>query len=237
MSKNKIACSNSDSILIAGKVNKVFFDKTGTLTKQGLDFISCRSVDSWDCGYWSSDPIALAMSSCHSLTKSAADDIIIGNPVDRAMFAASKAKLLDVDGVSAIVKDKRGKMLQVVRRFDFDHNTMTQSVIIRLPNGSLKAIVKGSGESISKRCLSDTMPASFDAKLDMEAKSGIYQIAIGWKELPKKTSVSRISRMDVENELAFIGVLNFSNQLREETPDVIRQLNEADVQPIMLTGE
>ncbi|CAB9524521.1 Probable cation-transporting ATPase 13A4 [Seminavis robusta] len=235
LSKNKIACSNSDSILIAGKVSISFFDKTGTLTKQGLDFVSARSAESWEYGQWRSDSIDIAMATCHCLTVSAEKNII-GNPVDRAMFAATKAKMIDVSGASATIKTKAGTY-EVLRRFDFDHNTMTQSVVVRLPSGEIKAIVKGSGENISKLCGPESLPASFESKLGGQSRLGIYQIAVGWKDLPNRTSVNELARCDVESSLIFQGVLNFSNEIREDTPAVIQELNQANVQPICLTGD
>ena len=248
LAKNKIACSDSDSILISGKVRKAFFDKTGTLTKQGLDFISARAAESWDVGQWMSNAIEITMATCHSLTKSSEGDII-GNPVDRAMFAVTKASLEQVSGgVSAVIKDKYGKIYNVIRRFDFDHNTMTQSVIVRLPDGTLKAIVKGSGESISRKCQPDTIPDTFQTKLGAYSKAGIYQIAIGWKDLPHSIlannnkdntnhHIADLTRDFVESNLEFVGVLNFSNQMRKETPEMIKQLNDANIQSVMVTGD
>ena len=87
LAKLRVTCSNSDSILMAGKVDVAFFDKTGTLTWQGLDYESCRSAESWNIGMWSSNILSVSMASCHALTK-ANDGRLIGNPVDKAMFKA-----------------------------------------------------------------------------------------------------------------------------------------------------
>lgn len=46
-----------------------------------------------------------------------------------------------------------------------------------------------------------------------------------------------MTRDEVENEVDFVGVLNFQNVVREETRDVIRQLQEGEVQSIMVTGD
>jgi magnesium-transporting ATPase (P-type) len=151
------------------------------------------------------------------------------------MFASTCAKLANHSGVTATIEDKKGNVYEILRRFDFDHNTMTQSVIVQLPNGDLKAIVKGSGEAVGTKC--KTIPSSYKEKLSAYSKNGVYQIAVGWKDLPSSTSAATITRAQVESELEFLGLLNFSNQMREETPAVITQLKEAGVQPIMLTGD
>ncbi|CAB9523325.1 Probable cation-transporting ATPase 13A4 [Seminavis robusta] len=238
LARQGVACSNSDSILIASQVNVAFFDKTGTLTKQGLDYVSARSADSWTCGQWTSDTMALAMCVCHSLTKSKLGTLI-GNPVDRAMFEASAGVLVEASGVTAKVKSKSGETFDVLRRFDFDHIRMTQSVIVRKPGGTISVIVKGSGEKLSMLCDPDTVPDTFEDRLRQYSRTGVYQIAVGTKDLDtqNRVEIASLSRDEVERDLEFAGVLNFANQLREDTPEVIKQLQEADVQSIMLTGD
>ena len=240
LAHNGVACSSSDSILIAGQVNAAFFDKTGTLTKQGLDYISARSAQSWSLGQWGSDTISAAMEVCHSLTLSNKTGTLIGNPVDRAMFKASGAKLLSGRGTTARVKSASGEQYHILRRFDFDHNRMTQSVIVRMADGCLRVFVKGSGEKVQALCQPETVPVDFASRLKAYSRMGMYQIAVATKELdPKKFhgKISAMTRDDVESNLTFEGVLNFANQMREDTPDVIEQLSEADVQSIMLTGD
>jgi magnesium-transporting ATPase (P-type) len=224
---------------MAGQVNAAFFDKTGTLTNQGLDYTSCRSANSWYAGQWTSDTMAMAMSVCHSLTMSKAGTLI-GNPVDCVMFEASRAQLVDASGVAATVQSTTGEKYSVLRRFDFDHIRMTQSVIVRLPDGVLRIFVKGSGENISKLCLPDTLPEDFWSRLKFYSRQGIYQLAFGTKDLKEGTiiqDVSAMTRDQVEGGLTFAGVLNFANKMREVTPEVIKQLAQANVQSIMLTGD
>lgn len=238
LARNGVACSNSDSILVAGQVSIAFFDKTGTLTNQGLDFVSMRSVKSWKYGQWPSDVLSMAACVCHSLTKSKTDGTLIGNPVDRAMFQSSSAELVEATGVTATVISKSKKKYEVIRRFDFDHNRMTQSVIVRQQDGKITIFVKGSGENITSLCKPDSVPASFSDRLRTYSRAGVYQIAVATKDLDiTANKVASLSRDEVETELQFAGVLNFANKMRDDTPEVIKQLNEADVQSIMITGD
>ena len=46
----------------------------------------------------------------------------------------------------------------------------------------------------------------------------------------EKDSISTIQRDEVESDCSFLGVLNFLNAMREETPDVITQLTEGGVE-------
>jgi magnesium-transporting ATPase (P-type) len=49
--------------------------------------------------------------------------------------------------------------------------------------------------------------------------------------------IAEITRDGVECDLKFAGVFNFANKLREDTPEVIKQLKDAEIQSIMLTGD
>jgi magnesium-transporting ATPase (P-type) len=257
LARKRIACSNSEGILVAGKVDMAFFDKTGTLTKQGLEFISASRMIS-GCAH-SKDKmegnLEVGMATCHTLTKSKAGKsngkeagmsetsssslagVLIGNQVDIKMFLSTGAFLSQSDVIR--VQMMSGRTYTVLKRFDFDHHRMTMSVIIRDEDGSLFAFAKGSGESIKKCCMPSTMPEGFDASLEQTAKEGIYQISIAMKELSNDvaSSLTIITRDEIESNLLFVGVVNFKNVLREETPAVIRELWQGNVKPTMLTGD
>jgi magnesium-transporting ATPase (P-type) len=209
LSRKRIACSNSEDILVAGKVTRAFFDKTGTLTKQGLDFISAKSHDTWKMESPDvSEELSLGMASCHGLSQSQAGDLI-GNPVDRIMFEASGAAFNGTQGGSVMVTDRFQQQVSVVKHFDFDHHSMTQSVILKRADGSLIAYVKGSGESVKKICLPSSLPDDFDQVVRDSAKSGVYQISMASKVISSDgegVDLSIMRRTEVESELNFIGV-------------------------------
>ena len=234
LTKKNIVCSNSEDLLVAGKVKRAFFDKTGTLTRQGLDFISARCKQTWGTSSEDlSDDIQLAMAVCHGITMTSSGQII-GNPVDRIMFDASGASF--EPGSARQITSRNGQKTEVLRMFDFDHHRMTQSVIVKT-NGKVKVFVKGSGENIKGLCLASSLPADFDAVVRDSAKSGTYQISVATKELGTNENVSSISRDAVESGLDFVGVLNFKNVLRDETPAVIQELEAGEVRCAMITGD
>lgn len=246
LSKKNIACTSSESILVAGKVQRAFFDKTGTITKQGLDFISARGKSAWideSKGFsqemsvsLATDQLKLGMACCHHLTQSQHGDLI-GNPVDRVMFKNSRAKL-QAKGNETIITDKTGKVVRVVRIFDFDHYRMTQSVIVQDVNTSeLFVFCKGSGEAIQALCKAETLPSTFESALRESAKSGLYQISMASKSLDKNVDVNNLSRDEVEKDLSFEGVINFKNTMRENSAEVMKHLQEGEIVSAMVTGD
>lgn len=239
LAKKRITCTNSESILVAGKVTRAFFDKTGTLTKQGLNFLAARSRNSWDAVSGGiSDEMVLGMACCHSLTPSQQTGLLVGNPVDRVMFDASGGAIDSTRQSTVLyITDANGRNVMVVKHFDFDHHRMTQSVIVRASDGALTAFVKGSGENVKKVCTANTLPPDFDDVVRESAKAGIYQISMASKPIPAGTDLTTITRDDVESGLTFVGVINFKNVIREETASVIRQLDDGGVVSTMVTGD
>ncbi|KAL3912222.1 MAG: hypothetical protein SGILL_006969, partial [Bacillariaceae sp.] len=230
----RIACTNSENILVAGKVDRALFDKTGTLTRQGLEFLSSRDIHSWGS---EENPIveqqmAVGMAVCHSLTKLEESGELIGNPVDRVMFEASGGELLQDS-----IKDKNGNELKVVRHCDFDHSRMTQSVVVQDSNGKLTVFVKGSGENISKLCIKESLPSDFEYALRESSKQGIYQISMASKSLDKKTDVHSLTRDEIESSIEFQGVINFKNTMKDESAGVIRDLKDGSVPSHIVTGD
>ena len=240
LARKGVTTANSESILVAGKVTRAFFDKTGTLTSPGLEFIRARSVEHWNDDETPKPgaTLRMAMATCHSLTPSKDGSSVIGNPLDQTMFKAEGAKFKSTKG-SVSIEDGSGHVFTVVRHFVFDHHRMTQSVVVQAEDGSLTCLVKGSGESIQKICIPESMPKDFENQLQVNARSGVYQISVGSKSLGKKDAqeISMMSRDEIESHLDFVGVIDFSNVMRPESPDVIQQLAQAEIVSTMVTGD
>lgn len=237
LQRKRITCTDSRGILIAGKVKRAFFDKTGTLTNQGLDFLSAKngtefqsmhvSIGSLSAGV--TDPILkLGLATCHTLhaSKSGA---LIGPAVDRMGFSAVSAKIQDEKSISF-----EGTTVTYLKRFEFDHHSMTQSVVIS--NGDESTVfVKGSPEAIAKLCVPSSLPSNFHEMARLSARNGLYQLAMATSPLKSAKSVSELKREDIERDLNFAGVINFQNSMKEDTPQVIKELREGDIISAMIT--
>jgi magnesium-transporting ATPase (P-type) len=182
--------------------------------------------------------LTMGMACCHGLTMSQGGTLI-GNPVDRTMFEASGGRHIGEggrNGVNECVEDRNGNTIDIIKRFDFDHHRMTQSVIIKKSDGTYVAFVKGSGESLEKLCTSDSLPRDFSDAVRESAKEATYQITMASKVI-SPSAANTITRDEIEKDLEFVGVINFKNILRPETAGVISHLEEGEVQCIMVTGD
>lgn len=119
------------------------------------------------------DPdLQLGMSVCHTLTSNENGDLI-GPAVDRMAFSAIPSSSLINEHSIKLGNDT----IQYLKRFEFDHHSMTQSVIIQCGDEKL-VFVKGSPEAISKLCVPSSLPAEFDAHIRYAARNGVYQLAM-----------------------------------------------------------
>lgn len=232
LQRKRITCTDSRGILIAGKVKRAFFDKTGTLTNQGLDFLSAKNGTELQTMLESvgvTDPtMKLGLATCHTL-HAANNGALIGPAVDRMAFSAVSAKIKDEKSITF-----EGNPVAYLKRFEFDHHSMTQSVVIRKGDEST-VFVKGSPEAIAKLCVPSSLPSNFHEMTRLSARNGIYQLAMATSPLKIANSVSELKREDIERDLNFAGVINFQNSMKEDTPKVIKELREGDISSAMIT--
>jgi magnesium-transporting ATPase (P-type) len=212
---------NAQGILVAGKVKKAVFDKTGTLTKQGMEFIPVDAAGS-------DSSLMRGIASCQTLHLSS-DGILIGPTVDRIGFEACSAKMVDENTVSF-----EGENITYLKRFDFDFFRMTQSVIIKHGEEAI-VYVKGSPESISRLCVPSSLPSDFVKRIRQSARDGIYQMVIATKSYTYDKGMHEVARDDIEKDLEFLGFINFQNPLKEESPAIIKDLLEGNVDCVMIT--
>ena len=220
------------------QVDAAFFDKTGTLTKDGMDFLSCDTyLDNEDKVIKAKHEgmLSLAMAVCHGLSFSNVGEVT-GNQVDKASFESSGAvHKKDLNGSSVFEHD--GSAYSVLKHFVFDTHRATQTVIVEDDTGAKFVITKGSPEAISTLCIGSTVPENFKERVAASAKSGVYQIAVGFHNFKNDRSIAEVRRDDIEKELDFCGVINFQNTLKEASPGVIRELEEGSTMVSIITGD
>lgn len=70
-------------------------------------------------------------------------------------------------------------------------------------------------------------------------EQGFRVIAMCWKPVPTSSfrQVVKSPREDLEKDLRFVGLIILENRLKEETKPTIRELQEAKMKVVMITGE
>ncbi|XP_051674872.2 probable cation-transporting ATPase 13A5 isoform X1 [Oryctolagus cuniculus] len=262
LKKKEIFCISPQRINMCGQINLVCFDKTGTLTEDGLDlwgtvptadncFQRIHSFVSGKALPWGQ--LCAAMASCHSLIL--LDGTIQGDPLDLKMFEGTAWKMEEhnVDsckfGLSASnITIKPGpkasqspvEAITILRQFPFSSSLQRMSVIARLAGEDhCHVYMKGAPEMVAKFCRSDTVPRNFPQELRNYTVQGFRVIALAHKTLKMKklSEVEHLSREKVESELTFLGLLIMENRLKKETKPVLKELREAHIRTVMITGD
>ncbi|XP_034846625.1 probable cation-transporting ATPase 13A5 [Mirounga leonina] len=262
LKKKKIFCISPQRINMCGQINLVCFDKTGTLTEDGLDlwgtiptadncFQEVHSFTSGKALPWS--PLCAAMASCHSLVL--LNGTIQGDPLDLKMFEGTAWIMEDCNadyykfGMSdsnIIIKPgpkaswSPVEAIAILRQFPFSSSLQRMSVVAQMAGEDhFHVYMKGAPEMLAKFCKSETVPKDFPQKLKNYTAQGFRVIALAHKDLKmeKLSEVQKLAREKAESEMTFLGLLIMENRLKKETKPVLKELREARIRTVMITGD
>uniref|UniRef100_A0ABI7VUD7 Cation-transporting ATPase n=1 Tax=Felis catus TaxID=9685 RepID=A0ABI7VUD7_FELCA len=253
LKKKKIFCISPQRINMCGQINLVCFDKTGTLTEDGLDLWgtvptadNCfQEVNSFASGKvlpWG--PLCAAMTSCHSLIL--LNGTIQGDPLDLKMFEGTAWIMEDCDadyrtfgmpGSNIIIKPgpkaswSPVEAIAILRQFPFSSSLQRMSVVAQVAGEDhFHVYMKGAPEMLAKFCKSETVPKNFPQELRKYTIQGFRVIAFAHKGLKMK-------KEKVESDLTFLGLLIMENRLKKESKSVLKELHEACIRTVMITGD
>ncbi|KAF0884625.1 AT135 ATPase, partial [Crocuta crocuta] len=262
LKEKKIFCISPQRINMCGQINLVCFDKTGTLTEDGLDLWGTvptadnrfQEVNSFASGKalpWG--PLCAAMASCHSLIL--LDGTIQGDPLDLKMFEGTAWIMEDCSadhrkfGMSdsnIIIKPgpkaswSPVEAIAILHQFPFSSSLQRMSVVAQVAGDDhFHVYMKGAPEMLARFCKSETVPKNFPQELRNYTVQGFRVIAFAHKtlEMEKLSEVEDLAREKVESDLTFLGLLIMENRLKKETKPVLKELHEACIRTVMITGD
>ena len=129
--------------------------------------------------------------------------------------------------------------VEILRRCEFDHVSMTMSVVARLADGGLRCFCKGAPEALAKRCDPASLPADYAAIAAAHALQGYYVLGLAAKEpgALSEEELCEVPRTTLEANLRFLGLLLFRNELKPSSAAAIAELQAGGVRTVMLTGD
>ena len=110
--------------------------------------------------------------------------------------------------------------LAIIKRYDFESKLQRMSVIVKYRRDQqYRAYVKGSPEKVAELCIPSSLPANYDAILEVYTNQGYRVIALATKSLPDLNylQVQQTTRDKVECGLNFLGFLIMENKLKGAT--------------------
>uniref|UniRef100_A0A672UWL7 ATPase cation transporting 13A2 n=1 Tax=Strigops habroptila TaxID=2489341 RepID=A0A672UWL7_STRHB len=262
LKKQGIFCISPPRINLCGKIRLVCFDKTGTLTEEGLDVWGVVPLENnhfmpivHEPRCLPAGPLLYSLATCHTVSVLRAQPI--GDPVDLKMLESTGWMMEEEEGglpafqqfgmkVLAVVKpppeeeQPRDRLpLGILRRFPFSSSLQRMSVLVKLPGeASAHVYVKGAPEMVASLCRKETGDSFLTHP---KANAGVLAVYSSCSSLPcAEDGVEGVivsTRDAVESSLSFLGFLVMKNVLKPESAPVIHLLRNANIRPVMVTGD
>jgi predicted P-type ATPase len=254
-----IYCINPERLNYAGRLDTMCWDKTGTITVTKLLFDGVHKYP--DCSkpldfsekHVLSDPLSLEriMTICHGVVRNG--ERLSGHSLDLESFSQTEWELsvnhpetiryqgltLNVSNVVHPPKSNHSPFY-VIKRLEFDAHLQRSSVIAFSPHDSSPFVyTKGSPEAIKSICIPSSIPADYDELCSQNSIEGFYVIACAVRACSQTDlkNLANQKRSQIEHDLTFIGFLLFRNPLKKAAADTFRQLKQANIKSIIITGD
>lgn len=238
MLKDNVLVRKLVGIETSGSLNILFSDKTGTITKGKLEVVSFVSGDNVEYNHmqivnkselYSLLELTAVYNTTASLTlKGSHKTAIGGNTTERA--------LLDFTMNHSVINPRN---IKVVSKVPFNSTNKFSAVSITNKEIPL-TLIKGAPEKILSKCTgyydeygkiqSLTSLSSLNKTLNKMSSRAVRLLAVA-------TSNETVTPMGDFNSLTLVGILGIRDEIRPEAVSAIRQVTQAGIQVVMITGD
>ena len=231
MAKDNVLVRKINGLETAGSLNILFSDKTGTITSGKLSVVEMASgeVKTFqtlsDVSKVYSEAIITGVGVNNSASAAHDGTVIGGNSTDRALMTY----LVEEKVAQNINKDS------VCKFNSFDSAKKYSSVVVE-SNGKKMTFVKGAPEKILERCTTYldmegnvskfTDRKAMTAYIDAQAARSMRMLAVALADGDSDAG-----------ELTLVCVISIRDIVRKEAADAIKEVEDAGVQVVMVTGD
>ena len=230
MAKDNVLVRKINGLETAGSLSILFSDKTGTITEGKLSVVEMATGNVKVFHELKDMPSALAVDVITGIgvnnSAVASDGAIIGgNSTDRALMSF----LVSSNAASATMKED-------VKTFNaFDSNKKMSSVTL-IRDGQSVTYLKGAPEKIIERC-TRYIDENGQEK-DLVEKN--YLISYIDTQAGRSMRLLAVAKADSESEeadLTLVCIISIRDNVRKEAVDAIREVQNAGIQVVMVTGD
>lgn len=230
MAKDNVLVHKINGLETAGSLSILFSDKTGTITEGKLSVVEMATGNVKVFNALSKMPSNLALDVITGIginnSAVASDGAIIGgNSTDRALMSF----LVSSNAVNSMTKED-------VRAFNaFDSNRKMSSVTITRDGNSV-TYVKGAPEKIIERC---THYINEDGQIKELVEKNYLTAYIDTQagRSMRLLAVAKAAGESEDADLTLVCVISIRDNVRKEAVDAIREVQNAGIQVVMVTGD
>ncbi len=255
MQRHSVRVRRAVGIETAGSVNILFTDKTGTLTC-GKPKTSCYVFGDGKRASRASDIPEKLRTLVGGCALSASDCVISGR-IGKRNYKAEGGNGTDraiIDGFLASAKYPKELKRTALLPFDSSRKLSASHVILSAKKGEL-TFVKGAPEMLLSNCKSCYLPDGSTAQIDTEAlrkeldammSKGMRVVAMA-SSAASGEAVEKMSQLSRGNQavdtsalfadMTFICFVGVRDELRREAPKAVRELKDAGISVVMITGD
>mgnify|MGYP002673732953 CR=1 FL=1 len=230
MAKDNVLVRKINGLETAGSLNILFSDKTGTITEGRLSVVELATGNVSvfkglsDIGAALAADVVTGIGVNNSVVVSEGS-IIGGNSTDRALMSF----LVDAKAESSLNKEE-------VRNFNaFDSNKKCSSVTL-VKNGKSMTYVKGAPEKIIERC-AYYIDENGNVRELVEKNYLTTYIDTQAGRSMRLLAVAKCDGTSADGDLTLICVLSIRDNVREEAVAAIKEVQNAGIQVVMVTGD
>ena len=224
MAKDNVLVRKIKGLETAGSLSILFSDKTGTITKGKLSVAEVATGNAKAFTDMSSmngvlkKEIAISIGTNNG-ANSAKEGIIGGNSTDRAMME------FVVANTGRYVKE------EIIDFKSFDSISKTSSVVINM-NGTPAGYIKGAPEIILENCIAYLDESGKEQKLVNKNIVEDYLV----KQANRAMRLVAAAK-EIKGGLCLVCIVSIRDNVRPEAIDAIKEVQNAGVQVVMVTGD
>ncbi len=231
MLKSRVLVRKLIGIETAGGINILFSDKTGTITKGKLEVVQFLNAQGKE--YLSFGAVPKGMQNilgvsvmANASAKLSGRSIIGGNATEKALLSFIKNGNRYLEGI------------ETVKKVPFQSSQKFSAVQIRGKHNL--TLIKGAPEKILSKCKNyytddgKSLPLEnkmlIEKKMEELASKAIRLLAVAVTERP-------LYKESIPEDLVLVGILAIRDDVRPEAKRAIRELHQAGIQTVMITGD
>ena len=232
MIKDNVLVRKINGLETAGSLSLLFTDKTGTITEGRLSVVELATGNQRVFTRLSELPVSMrtdvitGIGINNSATVSG-NEIVGGNSTDRAMMAF----LMGEDAVNNMTREE-------VISFNPFNSTKKMSDVTVTRNGKSVTYLKGAPERVVERCARHIDENGEEKPLDHETQSALlnYMDVQAGRSM-RLLGVARTEGDPEGKDMTLVCVLSIRDNVRPEVIPAIKEVQDAGIQVVMVTGD